>query len=128
MQRIRDLAQRGSETTAVDGFRSGPTKKKTKHHHWMPRAGFALILLTAGGSPMLSGTARAQQTTYYPIKNSKITTNEDTPPPNVQDCAVLNNASPREWACDGKTYNSFQLSKMREEWEKNHPGSRIMWW
>ncbi len=35
--------------------------------------------------------------------------------PYVQNCAVLNTGSPSKFACNGKTYTSFQLAKIRED-------------
>jgi hypothetical protein len=129
MERIRDLAQRGSETEA-GGPGRGTAKNKAKPNRRMPRVAFALIVLSVGGySPMLSGTARAQYRQGAASDPMTTTTTQTTPPPLVQNCWVLDNASPRQWACDdGKTYNSFKLQKMREDWEKDHPGSRAWWW
>ena len=39
-------------------------------------------------------------------------------PPNVWDCAVTNSGSPSKFACNSKSYNSFQLYKMRMDYEK----------
>jgi hypothetical protein len=38
-----------------------------------------------------------------------------TPIPYVQNCAVLNTGTPSKFACNGKTYTSFQLAKIRED-------------
>jgi len=37
-----------------------------------------------------------------------------TPIPRVQNCAVLNTGTPSRFACNGKTYTSYQLAKIRE--------------
>jgi len=41
------------------------------------------------------------------------------PPPRVQDCQVIGQGSPNKFICpDGKTYNTFQLAKMRADYQK----------
>jgi hypothetical protein len=49
-------------------------------------------------------------------------------PPLVQNCALLQMASPPRWACDGKVYTAFDLERMRLAWEtaqntEAHPGN-----
>ena len=44
------------------------------------------------------------------------------PPPLVQDCAIVTIGSPTKYACNDKTYTSFDLAKLRLEWEKSHGG------
>jgi hypothetical protein len=46
----------------------------------------------------------------------------DTPPPLVQNCGIVGIGSPTKYACDGKVYTSFDLLKLRQDWEKNHGG------
>ena len=46
----------------------------------------------------------------------------DNPPPIVQDCGIVSIGSPTKYACNGKTYTSFELLKLRLNWEKNHGG------
>jgi len=38
------------------------------------------------------------------------------PPPAVADCTLTNSGSPNKYVCNGKTYTSFQLSKMRTDY------------
>jgi hypothetical protein len=45
-----------------------------------------------------------------------------TPPPFVQNCGIVSIGSPSNYACNGKVYTSFQLTKLREDWEKSHGG------
>ena len=45
-----------------------------------------------------------------------------TPPPLVQNCAVVAISSPSRYACDGKVYTSFQLLKLREDWNQANGG------
>lgn len=39
------------------------------------------------------------------------------PPPRPEDCAMIKQ-SPGTYVCNGKTYTSFELTRMREEYEK----------
>ena len=39
------------------------------------------------------------------------------PPPRVQECAVTNSGSPAKYVCNGKQYTSFDLARMRNEYE-----------
>jgi hypothetical protein len=40
------------------------------------------------------------------------------PPPKAEDCAITNSGSPTKYVCNGKTYTTFQLNKMRMDYEK----------
>ena len=40
------------------------------------------------------------------------------PPPLVQNCGLVGIGSPSKFVCNGKVYTTFQLAKMREDWEK----------
>jgi hypothetical protein len=46
----------------------------------------------------------------------------DSPPPMVQNCGIVGIGSPTKYACGGKVYTSFDLLKLRQDWEKNHGG------
>lgn len=41
-------------------------------------------------------------------------------PPRVQDCGIVTIGSPTKYACNNKTYTSFDLTKLRLDWEKTH--------
>ncbi len=43
---------------------------------------------------------------------------EGAGPPLVQNCAIVGISSPSKYACGGKVYTSFQLLKLRQEWEQ----------
>ena len=49
-------------------------------------------------------------------------TSAKVPPPYVQNCGIVSIGSPSNYACDGKVYTSFELAKLRQEWEKSHGG------
>lgn len=53
---------------------------------------------------------------------SKQVSASDSPPPRVQDCGIVTIGSPTKYACNGKVYTSFDLAKLRLDWEKNHGG------
>jgi hypothetical protein len=38
----------------------------------------------------------------------------------VQNCGIVSIGSPTKYACNGKTYTSFELLKLRLAWEKEH--------
>lgn len=44
------------------------------------------------------------------------------PPPSVQECGIVGIGSPSKYACNGKVYTSFELAKLRQDWEKSHGG------
>jgi hypothetical protein len=46
----------------------------------------------------------------------------DNPPPLVQNCGIVSISSPTKYACNGKTYTSFELLKLRLAWEKDRAG------
>ena len=50
--------------------------------------------------------------------------NGKTAPANVWDCALTNQSSPMKFACppDGKTYNAFELYRLRRAYEKQLAG------
>jgi hypothetical protein len=39
-----------------------------------------------------------------------------SPPPLVQNCAVVSISTPSRYACNGKTYTTFQLTKIRTDY------------
>jgi hypothetical protein len=57
-----------------------------------------------------------------PSASTQVSAKVTAPPPRVQDCAIVNITSPNKFFCKGKEYTSFQLTKLREDWAKNHPG------
>jgi hypothetical protein len=113
--RLRDPEQRGSERPEIATPNHQLASAQFKYKHSALWAALAALALTLGGCSsiqpsLLPGASPPQQTA-----------DSSQPPPRVQDCGILNNASPREFACRGKVYTSFQLAKLREDWAKNHP-------
>ena len=46
------------------------------------------------------------------------------PPPKVEDCAITNQGSPTKYVCNGKSYTSFDLSKLREDYKKQQESGK----
>ena len=46
------------------------------------------------------------------------------PPPRVADCGITNQGSPNKFVCNGKTYTTFQLNKMRMDYEKQQSAGK----
>lgn len=44
--------------------------------------------------------------------------------PRVQDCVIMNVSSPTKYVCNGKTYTSFQLAKIRMDEEKKYASGK----
>jgi hypothetical protein len=40
------------------------------------------------------------------------------PPPKVADCIMIQMSSPAKYVCNAKVYTSFQLARMRADYEK----------
>jgi|SRR6516225_5953956 hypothetical protein len=48
-------------------------------------------------------------------------------PPFVQNCAIVTISSPTRYECNGKIYTSFELAKLRTDWEaKDQAGSKTI--
>jgi hypothetical protein len=84
----------------------------TKKKHWPARWALASTILAMGvcGCSAITAAGRAS------IKQASAA----APPPSVQNCGIVNIGSPSNYACNGKVYTSFQLTKLREDWEKSH--------
>ena len=78
--------------------------------NWSARFAFASALMALGvaGCASVMGDPGSQQ-----AANS---------PPRVQNCGIVGISSPSKYVCDGKVYTSFELAKLRLEWEKSHGG------
>jgi hypothetical protein len=63
------------------------------------------------GAPTYRGAAGGAAATEKP----KLT----TPPPLVQNCGLVAISTPARYACNGKTYTTFQLTKIRADYATN---------
>jgi hypothetical protein len=78
-------------------------------------------LSLATGMIAVSGCAAMQSQRGIGSSSEQVAA-ADVPPPQVQNCAIVSIGSPTKYACDGKVYTSFDLLKLRQDWEKNHGG------
>jgi hypothetical protein len=77
----------------------------------MSVAAGVIVLALAGCSSNSSGN--------FPPPGAAMTNGKPTgPPPKIADCALTNSGSPTKYVCNGKTYTTFQLNKMRMDYEK----------
>ncbi len=70
----------------------------------------AHMTVPAAGAPTYAAAGGAAAT-----EKPKLTTS----PPLVQNCGVVAISTPARFACNGKTYTSFQLTKIRNDYAKN---------
>jgi hypothetical protein len=82
----------------------------------MSIAGGVIALALAGCSSSNSGG-------NFPPPGAAMANGQPTgPPPNVSDCAVVNSGSPTKYECNGKTYTSFDLNRMRTNYKNTGGG------
>jgi hypothetical protein len=91
----------------------GVNRMMVKRRRGLMRLGLAATMIAVSGCAWMqpSGGASSQQLAAA-----------DRPPPMVQNCGIVGIGSPTKYACDGKVYTSFDLLKLRLDWEKNHGG------
>ncbi len=46
------------------------------------------------------------------------------PAPKVADCGIITISSPSKYVCNGKTYTSYQLTKLRTDQEKQYASGK----
>ena len=81
----------------------------------MSIAGGVIALALAGCSSNSGGN--------FPPPGAAMVNGQPTgPPPNVADCAVVSVGSPSKYECNGKTYTTFQLNRMRTNYKNNGGG------
>lgn len=89
---------------------------KVKGNEPLARLSLAAAMFALAGctglQPLVGGGAPARQ----------VSAASANPPPRVQDCGIVGIGSPTKYACNGKVYTSFELAKLRLDWEKNHGG------
>lgn len=72
------------------------------------------FLLGAGGCSVMQAVK--------PSEPNQVATASTALPPFVQDCAIVTISSPTRYECKGKTYTSFELKKLRTDWEAKLQG------
>jgi hypothetical protein len=67
----------------------------------------------------LAGCSSSNSGGNFPPPGAAMANGKPTgPPPNVADCTVVSVGSPQKYVCNGKQYTSFDLERMREEYQK----------
>jgi len=84
---------------------------KGKSGRGLLRLGLLAGMIAASGCAGIFSGSSAQQVAAA-----------DSPPPMVENCGIVSIGSPTKYACNGKVYTSFDLLKMRQDWEKSHGG------
>jgi hypothetical protein len=77
------------------------------------------MMLAMGGCATMTETASgtSAQTAAAPKAAA-------TPVPYVENCVEISVGSPSKFVCDGKTYTSFQLAKIREDEAKKYASGK----
>jgi hypothetical protein len=63
----------------------------------------------------LSGCASSSITWPFTSSQARAVASNSDPVPRVQDCIVVAIGTPSKFVCNGKTYTSHELRKMREQ-------------
>jgi len=81
---------------------------------------FLRMSIAAGAIAVaLAGCSSSNSGGNFPPPGAAMANGKPTgPPPKVSDCTVVNQGSPNKFVCNGKTYTTFQLNKMRSDYEK----------
>ncbi|MGH7985194.1 MAG: hypothetical protein ACREQX_02770 [Candidatus Binataceae bacterium] len=79
-------------------------------------------LIRAGAALLAVGLAGCSR---MPPWYSRAWSPRDTPgAPLVRNCGIVSIGSPTRYVCNGKVYTSFQLTKLRQEWNRTQPATR----
>jgi hypothetical protein len=81
---------------------------------------FLRMSIAAGAIAVaLAGCSSSSHSGGFPPPGAPMVNGKPTgPPPKVADCAITNSGSPSKYVCNGKSYTSFQLNKMRMDYQK----------
>jgi len=66
----------------------------------------------------LAGCSSRSSSSGFPPPGAPMVNGKPYPPPMVWNCAMTSAASPGKYVCNGKQYTSFDLYKMRKDYEK----------
>jgi hypothetical protein len=88
--------------------RMGIMRRTKRVGSWRLMLAAAVVIASAAGCDMLNMSSSA----------TPAATAGTAPPPNVQDCIMMNVSSPSKYVCNGKTYTTFQLATIRMKEEK----------
>ncbi len=87
-----------------------------------PLCSWRLIIASAVMITSVAG-CETMQSTFTPAWKPGQTAGA-APVPRVQDCLIMNVSSPTKYVCNGKTYTSFQLAKIRMDEEKKYASGK----
>lgn len=79
---------------------------KGETHRLRPFGAAAMLLALSGCSMMGPSAVSSRYASASP------------PPPLVQNCGLIAISTPSRFVCNGKVYTTFELLKLREDWEK----------
>ncbi len=66
----------------------------------------------------LAGCSTAKSSSGFPPPGAAVANGKPSdPPPSVNDCGVVSVGSPTKYVCNGKVYTTFQLSKMKKDYQ-----------
>jgi hypothetical protein len=71
--------------------------------------GIVGVLAVVGGGCSTSASAP-------PASPVTVSGKQLTPPPDVHECALISSGSPSKYVCNGKTYTTFDLVKLRNQY------------
>jgi hypothetical protein len=63
----------------------------------------------------LSGCAGSSSMNWWTTSPAAPSTTAGDPVPRVQNCIAINTGTPSKYVCNGKTYTSHELRKLRED-------------
>ena len=78
----------------------------------------AMTVMLAGCSSSSMPWSRSSGGSFPPPGAAMANGKPTGPPPRPEDCAMTNSGSPTKYVCNGKSYTSFDLAKMRTDYEK----------
>ncbi len=59
-----------------------------------------------------------------PIAAAQANAKPAGPPPDIHDCGVVSIGSPSKYVCNGKVYTTFQLAKMKKQYESQQQSGK----
>jgi hypothetical protein len=77
--------------------------------------------ISIGLAPLVAGCAASTQSAD-PSTSKAVASAE--PVPKVQDCGIVTISTPCKYICNGKTYTTYQLTKLRMDEEKKYASGK----
>jgi hypothetical protein len=73
----------------------------------------------------LAGCYSSTSSGSFPPPGTAMVNGHPCPPPNVSACKMLSSGSPTKYVCNGKTYTTFDLNRMRMACEKQQQAAGL---